>query len=184
MFRFTYINSWWKWKEQNYWGHELVWRKTSPHCVMYKYHQFIYSYNSLTQYIYLKISFTNFRLVFTVRVQQCRFAFTSAVEVSQLPYRNPGHTAQIHLQYLQSRFSQRRFAFSIAARVQQRRFAFSTAVEAPQCRFAFSVAARVPQHRFVFDLSSLVSCWSSVYIRRIIYKIFKCVSFWLHGFCG
>ena len=35
-----------------------------------------------------------------------------------------------------------------------------------------------------YDLSTLVSCWSSVYIRRIIYKIFKCVSFWLHSFCG
>ena len=30
-----------------------------------------------------------------------------------------------------------------------------------------------------YDLSTLVGCWSSVYIR-----IFKCVSFWLHGFCG
>ena len=28
-----------------------------------------------------------------------------------------------------------------------------------------------------YDLSTLVGCWSSVYIRRIIYKIFKCVSF-------
>ena len=34
------------------------------------------------------------------------------------------------------------------------------------------------------DLYALVGCWSSVSIRRIIYKFFKCVSFWLHGCCG
>ena len=31
-----------------------------------------------------------------------------------------------------------------------------------------------------YGLSALVGCWSSVFIRRM----FKCVSFGLHGFCG
>ena len=31
--------------------------------------------------------------------------------------------------------------------------------------------------QYADDLSTLAGCWSSVYIRRIIYKIFKCVSF-------
>ena len=35
-----------------------------------------------------------------------------------------------------------------------------------------------------YDLSALGGCWFIVYIRRFIYKIFKCVSFWLHGCCG
>ena len=35
-----------------------------------------------------------------------------------------------------------------------------------------------------YDLSALVGCWSSVFIRRIIYNFLICVSFWLHGCCG
>ena len=37
----------------------------------------------------------------------------------------------------------------------------------------------------LYGLSALVGCWSSAFIRRINYNFFfKCVSFWLHGFCG
>ena len=35
-----------------------------------------------------------------------------------------------------------------------------------------------------YDLSALVGCWSSVFVRRVIYTFLKCVSFWLHSFCG
>ena len=34
-----------------------------------------------------------------------------------------------------------------------------------------------------YDLSALVDCWFSVSFRSIIYKFFKCVSFWLYGCC-
>ena len=33
-------------------------------------------------------------------------------------------------------------------------------------------------------LSAIVCCWSLAFIRRIIYKIFTCVSFLLYSFCG
>ena len=36
---------------------------------------------------------------------------------------------------------------------------------------------------YFYGLSTLVGCWFSVFIRRIIYK-FKCVTFWVHSFCG
>ena len=39
-------------------------------------------------------------------------------------------------------------------------------------------------YHIFYYLSALVGCWSSVFMRRINYKFFKCVSFLLHGCCG